>query len=160
MALFAGFGAIATLLAALVGGISCTEFLGVLSSTAIIEYGAAAVAIGMGIPPLPATAFVALSGFTLILLIFTVLDILTERSTVVQRLVERAQRRTKTVAWLQRYGSIALVPGVVVVGLYVCVPIAWFLGWRRSHSIAALFLGFLGATTATAAIAAGLLGTL
>ncbi len=158
MALFAGFGAIATLLTALVGGISRTEFLGVLSSTALIEYGAAAVAIGMGIPPFPATAFVSLSGLTLIFLIFTVLDILTERSTVVQRLVERAQRRTKTIAWLQRYGAIALVPGVIVVGFWVCVPIAWFLGWRRSHSIVALFLGFLGATIATTAIASGLLG--
>ncbi|KAF5055918.1 hypothetical protein DSECCO2_372790 [anaerobic digester metagenome] len=156
MALLAGIGAITSLFAGLIGGISLAGILGVASSTAIIEYGAAAVAVGIGIPPLPAMGLVFFSGLTLILLLFAVLDTLAERSAVVRRLVERAQRRTRTIAWLQRYGPVALVPAVVVVGFYICVPVAWFLGWRRYPSIAALSMGFLLATAGTTAISAGL----
>ncbi len=160
MALLAGIGAGLSLLIGLIFGIPFAGIVGVASSTAIIEYGAAAVAVGIGTPPLPATIFVALSGGTLMLLLFAVLDTLAERLSIVRRLVERAQRQTKTIAWLERYGPVALIPGVIFAGFYVCVPIAWLLGWQRDRSLVALWTGFLVATAGTAALSAGVIASL
>ncbi|HOT95468.1 MAG TPA: hypothetical protein PK089_09830 [Methanoregulaceae archaeon] len=160
MGILSGIGAIVSILAMLTGGVPPAGIVGVVSSTAIIEYGAAVVAVGIGIPAVPATVYVTLLGVTLMLFLFAALDTLADRSTTVRRLVGRAQRRAATIDRFRRWGPVALCLGVMVVGFYVCVPVAWLFGWPRYRSIIALSLGFFIGTATTAALSAGLLSTL
>ncbi len=153
-------GAVCIVVTALLGGVPADTAIGVASAVLLLEYGAVAVAIGLGLPPVPAAAYVGATGSTLILVLFALLDLLADRSTLVDRLLQRAQRRTRTMSRLGRYGPIALVPAVMVAGFFVCVPLAWLLGWRRSHAVAALLAGFCIATACTAAVSSGLLAAL
>lgn len=153
-------GVVCIIVAALLGGVPAGTAIGVASAVLLVEYGAVAVAIGLGLPPVPAAAYVGATGSALIFTLFALLDLLADRSTLVVRLLERAQRRTRTMRRLGRYGPIALVPAVMVAGFFVCVPLAWLLGWRRSHAVAALVAGFCIATACTAALSSGLLTAL
>jgi hypothetical protein len=152
----AGIGAAAVLAAVLVTGADPATAAAVVTSALVVEYGAVAVAIALGIDPLAASALVGTVGFFLILVLFAALDLLESRSALVRRLTARAQARSGTVRHLERIGLVGLVPGVMIVGIYVCVPLAWLFGWRRGYALLALCGGYIVAIAVTAGVAVGL----
>ncbi|MDI6719730.1 MAG: hypothetical protein QMD46_08985 [Methanomicrobiales archaeon] len=154
------FGICLPLILSQICGISVPLTCSLVVSTFTIEYGAAAIGLASGLPPGYVLIVMASSAFSVILFSFSVLDALGERSPRVAAFIERAQRKYGSSRMLRRYGLIALVPGVMTVGLYVCPPLIWILGWNRRQSILLMMLGFLASVAATLLTAMGVLTVL
>ena len=130
--------------------------LALITSTLIIEYGAAPIGIGLGLHPafvLLVLSFVAL-GITLFL--FDIFDTLGRHSERVARFLERSEKKAKQFTYLSMYGIYGLVPCVLTLGLYVCPPLSWALAWRRDYSIILTMGGFIGISVIIILITLGL----
>jgi hypothetical protein len=118
--------------------------LALITSTLIIEYGAAPIGIGLGLHP----AFVLLTltsvalGITLFL--FDLFDTLGRHSGRVAQFLSRSEEKVHQSALISKYGIYGLVPCVLTLGFYVCPPFAWALAWRRDRSILLIMGGFTG----------------
>ena len=114
-----------------------------ITSTLIIEYGAAPIGIGLGLHPayvLFALTCVAL-GITLFL--YDLFDTMGRHSERVARFLARSEEKAKQFPFLSRYGIYGLIPCVLTLGLYVCPPLSWALAWRRDYSIILTMGGFI-----------------
>ncbi len=126
-------------------------------ATFTIEYGAAAVGLAIGLPPGYVLTVMASTAFSISMIAFCILDGLGARSPRVAAFVDRTHRKYGSSRMLQRYGPYALIPGVMTVGLYVCPPLIWILGWDRRRSILLMMLGFIASAAATLLAAMGVL---
>lgn len=144
------------LFAAFLLGYPLPASLALVTTTLVIEYGAAPVGIGLDLPPLfvLATLFSVALGVTLFL--FDLIDTLGEHSARVKGFLARSAERGRKSALLSTYGIYGLVPCVMVLGFWVCPPVAGVLGWKRDMSIILIMAGFLIASVVTLALALGI----
>jgi len=114
-----------------------------ITSTLVIEYGAAPIGIGFGLhPPFVLYVLVCVAlGVTLLL--FDVFDIMAEHSNRVSQFLKKSSERAKQSSFLTKYGIYGLVPCVFTLGFYVCPPVSWALGWRRDRSILLIMAGYI-----------------
>jgi hypothetical protein len=134
---------------AFVFNIPVASVLALIASTIVIEYGAAAVGVGMGLPPhyvLFALACIAL-GVTLTL--FDIFDLLGRHSERVSGFLAKSSERAGRSVFLKKYGIYGLVPCVITLGFYVCPPVSWVMGWPRSTSILLIMGGYIGISLVT-----------
>jgi hypothetical protein len=134
--------------------------LSLVVATLAIEYGAVPVGLAFGLHPLFVLAVTSSIALAVITLLFTILDTLGERSGRVARMIHRTRTKYQHSRLVQRYGIFSLLPAVLIVGFYVCPPIAWILGWDRARSIVLLMLGFTAISTVLLAAGLGLIGSL
>ena len=131
--------------------------LALISSTLVIEYGAAPVGIALGLPPAFVLFVIVIVALGVILLLFALFEILGERSERIARFLKNARTRVTASPFLTRYGIYGIVPGVILLGIYVCPPVSWVLGWRRDHAIILMMAGYVAVSLFTILISTGII---
>ena len=131
------------LTAAFLFNIPVSSTLALITSTLVIEYGAAPIGIGLGLHPVFVLFVLVCVAFGVTLTLFDVFDILGEHSERVSAFLKKSSERAKKSSFLTKYGIYGLVPGVMTLGFYVCPPVSWVLGWRRDISILLIMAGYI-----------------
>jgi uncharacterized membrane protein len=126
-----------------------------ITSTLVIEYGAAPIGIALGLPPAFVLYVLVCCALGVTLALFEIFDTMAEHSDRVLRFLKRSEERAKQSQVLSRYGVYGLIPCVLTLGFYVCPPVSWVLGWRRDVSV---FMILAGYTAGTALLILGTIG--
>lgn len=134
---------------------SATAMYGLAATAFAIEYGAAAAGIALGMHP--AAVFVVVNAVSLgvVLGCYACLDALAERSPRLESFARSMAEKCCRSRWTSVYGPLALVPGMLVLGFYVCAPAAWCLGWTRRRAIAAMIAGEMAGSLVSMAAVLG-----
>ena len=117
--------------------------LALITSTLVIEYGAAPIGIGLGLPPVFVLYVLACVALGVTLTLFDIFDLLGEHSERVSRFLKKSEERAGRSMFLKKYGMYGLVPCVITLGFYVCPPVSWVMGWRRDRSILLIMAGYI-----------------
>jgi hypothetical protein len=144
-------GMIFPLILSLMAGVPPDQTLVLAVGTLVIEYGAAAAGTALGLPPAFTAAVVTLVAAAVVCFLFSLFELFASRSARVSRFLEHIGRRWGERQWVRRYGIRSLIPGTLVLGFYVCSPLAWILGWPKNHAIVLILCTFCIATFMTAA---------
>jgi hypothetical protein len=134
---------------ALVFNIPLPSVLALIASTFVIEYGAAAVGIGMGLPPLYVLYAVTCIALGVTLTLFDIFDLLGRHSERVSGFLAKSSERAGRSVFLKKYGIYGLVPCVITLGFYVCPPVSWVMGWPQNRSILLIMGGYIGISLVT-----------
>ena len=129
--------------------LSVPSTLVLITSTLVIEYGAAPVGIGLGLPPLFVLYVLVCVASGVILVLFDIFEIMGEHSERVSQFLKKSSERAKQSPFLTKYGIYGLVPGIVTLGFYVCPAISWALGWHRDRSIVLIMAGYISISIVT-----------
>jgi len=127
-------------------GITLSSSLALLASTFAIEYGAAAVGIGLGLPPVYILYVLICVASGVILTLFDMFDMLGEYSPRVSRFLKKSEERAHRSAILKKYGIFGLIPCVFILGFYVCPAVSRVLGWHRDLSFLLIMVGYISAS--------------
>ena len=130
--------------------------LALITSTLIIEYGAAPIALGLGLPPVFVLCVLVCVALGVTLVLFDIFAIMGERSERVSRFLKKSSERAKQSSFLTKYGIYGLVPGVMILGFYVCPPVSWVLGWPKNRSILLIMAGYITISIVTILATMGL----
>jgi len=155
----ARFGLIAIILPvipAMIFNLSLPATLTLMTTTFVIEYGAAPIGIGLGLPPLFVLYVLSCIACGVTLFLFDIFDTLGEHSERIAQFLERSGERAKKSRILSTYGMYGLVPCVMTLGFYVCPPIVWVLGWRRDLSILMIMAGYISISVVTILASVGI----
>jgi uncharacterized membrane protein len=117
--------------------------LALITSTLVIEYGAAPIGIGLGLHPAFVLYVLVCVALGVTLALFDTFDIMGEHSERVSQFLKKSSKRAKQSSFLTKYGIYGLVPCVFTLGFYVCPPVSWVLGWRRDRSILLIMAGYI-----------------
>ncbi len=120
-----------------------------ISGTLVIEYGAAALGVGLGLPPLYILYVLSCVALGVTLTLFGIFDLLGKHSERVSRFLEMSSARAERSVFLKKYGSYGLVPCVITLGFYVCPPVSWVLGWPRARSVILIMAGYITISVVT-----------
>jgi hypothetical protein len=123
--------------------LSIPSTLILITSTLVIEYGAAPIGIGLGLRPVFVLYVLVCVALGMTLALFDLFDILGENSERVSRFLKKSSDRARQSSFLTKYGIYGLVPGVMTLGFYVCPPVSWVLGWQRDRSILLIMAGYI-----------------
>jgi hypothetical protein len=123
--------------------------LALMSSTFLIEYGAAPVGIALGLPPAFVLWVLAWIAAGVTILLFDIFGVIGEQSARVSAFLAKAGERAKKSKILARYGIYALAPLVWTLGFYVCPPVSWVQGLDRTRSFMIIMTGYLAASIVT-----------
>jgi hypothetical protein len=134
---------------ALVFNIPLPSVLALIASTFIIEYGAAAAGIGMGLPPLYVLYAVTCIALGVTLTLFNIFDLLGRNSERVSDFLVKSSERAGRSVFLKKYGIYGLVPCVITLGFYVCPPVSWVMGWQKNRSVLLIMGGYIGIALVT-----------
>jgi len=130
--------------------------LALMTSTFVIEYGAAPIGIGMGLNPFYVIFVLICIAVGVTLFLFDIFDMMGEHSERVARFLDTTGIRAKKSKVLSKYGIYGLVPCVMTLGFYACPPIAWVFGWRRDISILMIMTGYISVSIVTVLISMGI----
>ena len=133
----------------LLSGIPLSSSLALVASTLVIEYGAAAVGVGLGLPPVYIVYVLMCVASGVILTVFDIFDMLGEYSPRVAGFLKKSGERAHRSPILTKYGILGLIPCVFILGFYVCPAVSMVLGWRRDLSILLTMVGYISATVLT-----------
>jgi len=137
-----------------------TPVLALVTSTFVIEYGAAPIGIGMGLNPFFVLFTLICIAVGVTLFLFDIFDMMGEHSERVARFLDSAGTRAKKSKILSKYGIYGLVPCVMTLGFYACPPIVWVFGWRRDLSILMIMIGYISVSVVTVLISTGIFNLL
>ena len=137
-------------------GIPLPTGLALVASTFVIEYGAAVPGIGFDLPPVYILYVLVCVAAGVTLTLFDIFDILGQSSPRVSRFLKKSEERARRSTILRKYGIFGLIPGVFLLGFYVCPAISWVLGWRRDLSILLIMVGYISASVVTLLTAIGI----
>lgn len=138
-------------------GIPLSSCLALISGTFIVEYGAAALGIGLGLNPIYILFVLISVASGVILTLFDIFDILGKYSSRVKRFLEKSEKRAHQSIILTKYGILGLIPCVFILGFYVCPAVSHVFGWRRDLSILLVMGGYISASVLTLLVAIGIL---
>jgi len=131
----------------LVGAIIFTQSpaatIALITTTLVIEYGAAPIGIGLGLHPAFVLVVLACVALGITLFLFDLFDTLGRHSERVARFLLRSEEKVKQSKLISRYGMFGLVPCVLTLGFYVCPPVSWALVWRRDYCIVLIMGSFI-----------------
>jgi len=130
------------LAAALALSVPATHTLALIGSALVIEYGAAPIGIGLGLPPAFVFFVLACVALGVTLALFDIFDSIGDHSERVRLFLERSKKRADASAVLAKYGIYGLVVVVITLGFYVSPPIAWICGWDRKRSVLLIMTGY------------------
>ncbi len=149
----------APLLCAPLAGITFMDAAAVVGTTLVIEYAASATAALLSLPVLYSLLVPVWVAGGLILAQLLLFDAFSGGSGKVATFL-RQTRECGERSFFQRYGMAGLIPGIWVVGFYICPAVAWLMGWRRLHAVSLMLAGYVVATIFTWAAATGLVTVL
>jgi hypothetical protein len=142
---------------ALVFGMPASSTYGLAAATFVIEYGAAAAGIALGMHPVAVFLAVNAVSLGIVLACYACLDALADRSPRLQSFAGRMAETCSRSRGASTYGPLVLVPGMLAFDFYVCAPAAWCIGWTRPRAIAAMVAGEIIGTFGSLAAVMGLL---
>ncbi|MGD1004099.1 MAG: small multi-drug export protein [Methanoregulaceae archaeon] len=137
--------------------LSIPAVLTLMTSTFLIEYGAAPIGIGLGLSPLFVIYVLICIATGVILFLFDIFDTFGEHSEKVSNFLKKSSERAKESKVLSKYGMYGLIPCVMILGFYVCPPIVWVFGWRRDFSILTIMTGYITISIITALFSMGII---
>ncbi len=137
-------------------GVPAPSALVLIGAAFVIEYGAIAPALAMGLDLLFSMAVISLVCLGVLLTSYEIFDLLSFRSEKIRAFLARVEG-IRITRGLRRYGILALVPGMAVAGFYVCPAAAWIIGWRKGEAIVVMFAGFLASAIIVALITLNLI---
>jgi hypothetical protein len=117
--------------------------IALITTTLVIEYGAAPIGIGLGLDPAFVLLVLTCVALGITLFLFDLFDTLGRHSERAARFLLRSEEKVKQSKLISKYGIYGLVPCVLTLGFYVCPPVAWALAWRRDASIVLIMGGFI-----------------
>ena len=138
-----GLVVVLPLVAAIIFSQSPAATITLITTTLVIEYGAAPVGIGLGLDPAFVLLVLTCVALGITLFLFDLFDTLGLHSKRVARFLLRSEEKVKQSKLISKYGMYGLVPCVLTLGFYVCPPIAWALAWRRDYCILLIMGGFI-----------------
>jgi len=144
------------LLPVVIFNLSLPATIALITSTFVIEYGAAPVGIGLGLHPFFVFYVLVCIASGVIFFMFDIFDTLGEHSERIANFLARSGERAKQSKILSKYGIYGLVPCVMTLGFYVCPPVAWVFGWRRDFSILLTMAGYIGISLVTVLLSLGI----
>jgi uncharacterized membrane protein len=115
--------------------------LALMTSTFIIEYGAAPVGIGLGLNPVFVLFVLLCIAAAVTMLLFDIFSFIGTHSARVAAFLEKASERANRSNIIAKYGIYGLIPCVWTLGFYACPPVSWVLGWDRNRSIIIIMAG-------------------
>ena len=130
-------------------GFPLSSGLALITGTFIIEYGAAALGIGLGLHPVYVLYVLVCVAFGVTLTMFDIFDILGEHSPRVSGFLKKSEEKAHHSELLTKYGILGLIPCVIIFGFYVCPALSWVLGWRRDLSIFLIMVGYISISIVT-----------
>lgn len=143
----------------LLGGVSVGAVLGFLLSTFVLQGFAPAAGIGLGFPVYLLLPFLASVAAGVILGIFRICDLFSEKSPWVANHICRISDLMERHGILKSYGEYMLVPVMWVpgLGLYGTPVLAWILHWRSTRSVALMLTGWIVACLVVLGLVEGIL---
>jgi hypothetical protein len=135
-------------------GSSPPRILGFLLSILLLQGLAPPVGIGLGLPIVHLLLIMASVATGVILGIFLVCDLFSEKSEWITRRIGRINGTLERYRALMTYGEYMLIPIMWVpgIGLYGTPVIAWVLRWRGLRSILLMLTGWLIACLAVVGV--------
>src|SRR5512137_618870 len=131
------------LAAAIIFSQSPAATIALITTTLVIEYGAAPIGIGLGLNPAFVLFVLTCVALGITLFLFDLFDTLGRHSERAARFLLRSEEKVKQSKPISKYGIYGLVPCVLTLGFYVSPPVAWALAWRRDASIVLIMGGFI-----------------
>jgi uncharacterized membrane protein len=143
-----------------ISGQSVPAAFALMTSTLVIEYGAAPVGIGLGLNPLIVLLTMACIALGVSLFLYDLLDATGRHSERVALFLKKTEDRARQSQVLSRYGIYGLVPCVLILGFYVSTPVSWIFGWNRNRSLLLIMAGYVAASVVTVSLSIGFFGLL
>lgn len=112
-------------------GLPLSSTLALIGSGLLIEYGAAPVGIALGLSPLFVFYVLVCTETGIFLGLFDIFDTIGHTYEPATRFLENTRKTVFQSATIERYGILALVPSVILLGVYINAPAAWVLGWKE-----------------------------
>jgi len=144
------------LLLVLLLNIPLAPALTLIGSGFLIEYGAAPVGLALGLSPWAVFAILMCTETGIFLLLYDIFHTIGETSAPVARFLEKTHQYSRSSASVEKYGILALFPCEILVGVYICAPLAWVLGWEEKRSLAVTMAGYIPALIITILLTMGL----
>lgn len=130
--------------------------LALVSGTLILEYGAVFIGTALSMDDAIIFIIVTLVATGIIFFQLSVFDHVGQRSPRVARFLERIRGKYGASPIIKKYGVFALVPGILVVGFYVCPAVAWLLGWERKIAFTVMMGTFCASSALLLPVSEGL----
>jgi hypothetical protein len=128
---------------ALFFSIPVPSVLALIAGTFVIEYGAAAVGVGMGLSPFYVLFALTCIALGVTLTLFDIFDLMGRHSERVSGFLAKSSERAGRSLFLKKYGIYGLVPCVITLGFYVCPPVSWVMGWPKNRSVLLIMAGYI-----------------
>ena len=138
-------------------GLSLPSTLILMTSTFILEYGAAPVGVGLGLNPFFVLFVLLCIAASVNSLLFDIFTIIGTHSVRVAEFLRKNGERARRSKVVDRYGIYGLIPLVWTLGIFACPPVSWVLGWDRTRSFVAIMAGFSFAAVVTTLASVGIL---
>ena len=137
------------LASALLLGLPLPPVYGLVASALLIEYGSIPIGIGLKLPALYVLCAATLIEAGIFLTLFGLLDLLGHTSERVAGLLNRVHAIALKSRMFDRYGIFGLFFCEILIGVYICAPVAWLFGWHKGRSFAITMAGYCAAAIPT-----------
>ena len=157
LAKFGMLAIILPLIPVLIFNLSLPATVALMTTTFVVEYGAAPIGIGLGLHPIFVLYVLVCIASAITLFLFDIFDTLGEHSERIAKFLQKSAKRAKKSRILSKYGMYGLVPCVMTLGFYVCPPVVWVFGWRRDLSILTIMAGYISISVVTIFVSLGII---
>jgi hypothetical protein len=141
-------------------GVPLAPVLSVISSGFLIEYGAAPIGLALGLSPLVVFFILMCTETGIFLGLYDIFNTVGETSPAVARFLEKTHQYSRSSVNVERYGILALVPCEILLGVYICAPVSWVLGWDEKRALIVTIAGYIPALVITILLTLGLFGVI
>jgi hypothetical protein len=131
--------------------------LAIISGTLVLEYAAVVVGTALSMDDAIVFCMVTLVAAGIIFFQLSLFDHIGKSSPRVRGFLEHTNRKYGSSPFVKKYGIFALLPGMLVVGFYVCPAVAWLLGWERKTAFIVMMGAFCAASAFLLPVSEGLL---
>ncbi|MFA5332038.1 MAG: small multi-drug export protein [Methanoregula sp.] len=146
------FGVLAFLIpftAAFLAGLPLSAVLGLVTSAFLIEYGAAPIGIALGLSPAYVFCTITCVEAGIFVLLYGILDSAGRTSGHIHRFLSWTRSLAKRSRLFDRYGIYGLFICEILLGVYICAPVARMFGWQEGPSFAITMAGYCVAALVT-----------
>ena len=130
---------------------------GLIITTLVIEYSAPVAGLAAGLSPVYTGMTVILVACGVILLQYSVFDVMCCRSETIRGFLEWTRRKFAGSKLVREYGVLALAPAMLIAGFYICPAISWLFGWNRKISFLIMIAVYSLATAGVLIIGLGII---
>ncbi|HUU76216.1 MAG TPA: hypothetical protein VMW63_09025 [Methanoregulaceae archaeon] len=151
-----GLSIVFPVLVSMAADIPLSRTMVLVGSVFLIEYGSVVPGIALGIEIVPLFLIISSVALSVILTSLEIFYLLSTRSDPVCHFLERV-RIGKFTGFISQYGVWGLVPGIIVVGFYICPAISWIFSWRRRTCVILMMGGYLAGALSIYLAATGII---